>query len=173
MADGVAGALALGVGAMPPCPPALGDPLTLGLVVACGDALPDGAGLAVPDGAALGVGAGAAAAPLPSVALRTLRKRSSAALPTSVRSRFWPGREMTMLRLPSVTTSASATPYALTRLSMIWRASSRLPAVGGLPSTVFVASSVSRVPPTRSRPSRGSSRSFQPPLAPPEKNTKR
>ncbi|PSK66751.1 hypothetical protein B0E53_01312 [Micromonospora sp. MH33] len=67
-------------------------------------ALPDGAGVA------LAVGAGAAAAPLPSVALSTLRKRSSAALPTSVRSRFSPGREMTMLRLPSVITSASATP---------------------------------------------------------------
>lgn len=78
-----------------------------------------------------------------------------------------------MFRLPSVTTSASATPNALTRLSMICRASSRFSAVGGLPSTLLVASSVTRVPPMRSRPSRGSSRSFKLPLAPPEKNTKR
>ena len=120
----------------------------------------------------MAAGGGTAAVPLPSAALSTLRKRSSAALPTSVRSRFSPGREMTMLRLPSVTTSASATPNALTRLSMIWRASSRFSAVGGLPSTLFVASSVTRVPPMRSRPSRGSSRSFRLPLAP-EKNTKR
>lgn len=115
---------------------------------------------------------GASATPLPEAALSTLRNRSSAASPTSSRFRFSPGREMTMLRLPSVTTSASATPNALTRLSMISRASSRFSAVGGLPSTLLVASSVTRVPPIRSRPSLGSSRSFQLPLAP-AKNTKR
>ena len=55
---------------------------------------------------------------------------------------------------------------------MIWRASSRFSAVGGLPSTLFVASSVTRVPPMRSRPSRGSSRSFRLPLAPREEHQK-
>lgn len=147
---------------------AFAEALALGEAVALGDALPDGAGLALADG----VGAGAGTAPLPSAALSTLRKRSSAGLPTSVRSRFSPGREITMFRLPSVTTSASATPNALTRFSMIWRASSRFSAVGAWPLTVFFASSVSRVPPIRSRPSRGSSRSLKLPLAPP-KNTRR
>ena len=78
-----------------PCRPArrlLGDELAFGSTLpdGFGVALPDGAGVALPDGAgvALALGAGAAAMPLPSVALRTLRKRSSAALPTSVRSRF-------------------------------------------------------------------------------------
>lgn len=105
-------ALALGAGAPPPWPPALGEEVTFGdaLPDGFGDALPEGAGEALPEGAGVGAAVGAVAAPLPSAALSTLRKRSSAALPTSVSSRFWPGREMTMFRSPSVTTSASATP---------------------------------------------------------------
>ena len=82
----------------------VGDSVEVGLV------LPDGLGVAVGSALPLGLGAGDGIAPLPSAIFRTLRKRSSAALPISVRSRFSPGRETTMLRSPSVTTSASATP---------------------------------------------------------------
>ncbi|GAB3958646.1 hypothetical protein GCM10027614_76560 [Micromonospora vulcania] len=92
-ADGVG--VALGdAGAIPPWPP-LGDEVTFaaGLPdgVAFGEALPDGVGDALPDGVGVAAG-GAATAPLPSAALSTLRKRSSAALPTSSRFRFSPGR---------------------------------------------------------------------------------
>src|SRR3954468_11692273 len=61
---------------------------------------------------------------------------------------------MTMFALPSVTTSASATPRPFTRCSMIWRASSRSSWDGALPSGVS-AFSVTVVPPRRSRPSCG------------------
>ena len=47
-----------------------------------------------------------------------------------------PGTEMTMLLLPSVTTSASATPRPLTRCSMICRACSSRRRSGALPSGV-------------------------------------
>ena len=59
-----------------------------------------------------------------------------------------------MLELPSVTTSASATPRPLTRCSMICRASSRSAFAGALPFGVL-AVSVTVVPPRRSRPSCG------------------
>jgi hypothetical protein len=133
-----------------------------GVAVGCGVAEPVGCGVAepvgfgVPLGVAVGVGS---AAPVSAVILRTLRKRSSAGAPSSLSSSFdSPARLITMLVLPSVMTSASVTPRALTRFSMICRACSSDSSEGGLPSSV-VARIVTWVPPTRSRPSRGCSRS--------------
>ena len=77
----------------------------------------------------------------------TGRNRSCAVAPSW---RAWsplsPGTEMTMFELPSVTTSASATPRPLTRCSMIWRASSRSAWRAALPFGVL-AVSVTVVPP--------------------------
>ena len=137
------------------------------LPLAVGDALPLGVGVALPLGLALAAGTEL----LSTTRLITLRNRSSAAVPMVLRSSFWPGTETTMFRLPSVTTSASATPRALTRFSMISRARSSWSAPGARPAWVC-ARRVTRVPPTRSRPSFGCRRSRKLPLVP-AKNTRR
>ena len=101
------------------------------------------------------------------VILSTLRKRSCAGTPTwRMVSLFSPGTEITMWLSPSVTTSASATPNALTRFSMISRAGLQVLGARRVPVRV-VATSVSVVPPTRSRPSFGSRRSLNEPLPKP------
>ena len=85
-------------------------------------ALPDGAALA--DGAAQADGAAAGGRGPAPVDHRAEPQLGGRAEPMAC-SPLSPGTEMTMVRLPWVTTSASATPRPLTRCSMIWRAWSR------------------------------------------------
>ncbi len=90
----------------------------------------------------------------------TVRNRSCACRFTRSTSSLsvLPGTSTTMYLLPCVVTSASETPLALTRWSMMSAASVRLSLVTSLPEAV----SVIRVPPSRSSPSAG----FQvPPMA--------
>jgi hypothetical protein len=169
----------LGAGAAsgppPPWPPLPWPPLPPDGSAAGAEA--DGAGSAgaLPLGAALGAADGgftAVAATSP-VALSTLRNRICAAWPTFLSSSAsWPAMDTTMLRLPSTTTSASETPSAFTRFSMICRDCSMLCADGGCP---FCSEAwyVACVPPTRSRPSFGCSRSVKLPLAPAPKKANR
>src|SRR5262249_48666832 len=81
-----------------------------------------------------------------SLAGATIFFRSSALVP--------PATLTTRRRSPSVTTSGSDTPLALTRFAMIERAWSRLAELGALLSGVS-AESVIAAPPCRSRPSFG------------------
>ncbi len=92
----------------------------------------------------------------PGAMAATSRKRSWAVcLTVSTRSPLvGPGISTTMLSLPWVPTSDSATPLPLTRWSMMPRASSRFAGVMSWPLAVL-AFSVMRVPPCRSRPSFG------------------
>ena len=102
--------------------------LGAGAAAAPAAALPDGAGVGGCGGHA------AVAGGLEHLAEAQLGRRCRRRLS---RPLFSPGSEITMLRLPSVTTSASATPRALTRLSMISRACSRLSASARWPSSVL------------------------------------
>ena len=118
----------------------------LGLALPEGEAWPDG--LADSEGCAAGVpGCGWPA---------TIRNRSWAVrLTESTRlEAFSPGISTMMLRLPWVVTSASATPCPLTRWSTMSAAWLSLVWVTSL-SPLVMAESVIRVPPSRSRPSRG------------------
>jgi hypothetical protein len=120
----------------------LADPLG----VAPGDAVPP----AVPLGDGVPAGAGAAA-----VEEISGRKLSCAVCPTCLAaSLFWPGTEMMIRSRPWVTTSASATPSALTRRSMICLACFIASGLGCCPLSVR-ACSVTVVPPCRSSPSFG------------------
>src|SRR5947207_5033496 len=144
--DGAALPLAFGVGVAVAVGEAVGVPL------APGAALAPGLALALADGEADSDGSSVAAL-LSGVDESTLRNRSSAGA-TSLFSVSWstsPATLMTMLEVPSVTTSGSETPEASTRSAMIWRACSSFTWSGALPPG-SVAASVSVVPPRRSRP---------------------
>ena len=102
------------------------------------------------------VGAGVCTAPAGGQRSASRRKRSWAVEPI-VRSRSLstlPGISTTMMSLPWVETSDSATPAPLTRLLMIPTASSSLSLVTDPPPEAL-AWSVIRVPPWRSSPSLG------------------
>jgi len=89
------------------------------------------------------------------VVFKTLRNRIWAGVPTWRMSwLFVPGTETMIVRSPSVTTVASATPNPLTRFSMMSRAVLRLSRVMFCPAP-GLATRVSVVPPIRSRPSLG------------------
>src|SRR4051794_15571305 len=133
VADGATDGLVLGAGALatspPPWPPAEDDALGAALPVAAGALLVpfDGAALLPADGAGLAAaGCNAASATSP-VAPITRRKRICAACDRSLSwSLASPASETTIVLLPWMTTSASETPSALTRCSMIPRACSIL-----------------------------------------------
>src|SRR5215470_1464527 len=126
--------------------------LLLVLGVDEGDGEPEGRpdGVAEPDPDGVGVTGG-----VTGKAARTGRNSSWAVWARSLAlSAFSPVTEMTRLLVPSVTTSADATPAPLTRCSRICRASFIDSLLGGRPSGVLAAS-VTWVPPCRSRPSLG------------------
>jgi hypothetical protein len=134
------------------------------------DGLPAGA-LALALGAADG-GFSAVCAVSPVTPI-SIRNRICAACDRSLSwSSALPARETTMFRSPWITTSASDTPSALTRFSMMSRACSMLSFDGTWPPCTE-AMYVACVPPTRSRPSLGCRRSVTLPLAPPAKKTSR
>ncbi len=111
---------------------------------------------ALPDGLADGLGWSEALGGVPGCGCpATSRKRSCAVRLTAfTRSdRFSPGISTMMLRTPWVDTSASETPLPLTRASTMLAACLSLVSVTASPSEI--ADSVIRVPPSRSRPSRG------------------
>ncbi len=144
--------------------PAVGAAEAVGVGVGAVVAL--GVGWADPEAPGLGVadavGVGAAAGRSGAVA-STVRNRSWAGVPTcSTTSSFAAATLMTMWESPSVITSGSATPAPLTRFSMIRRACSSWSALGAWQSGVR-AIRVIVVPPTRSRPSLGFSRSLKEP----------